>query len=275
MEPIEHPEPATAIPSGSVTASARPPVVAAPADSQAPIHPPPAALPPRQAIESAWPRSAQLTTAFLLGLATALLLSHVLGQVRWGARPTELTYRVDLNEAGHAELLQLPGVGETLAGRIEDYRHEHGRFRNVDELTNVHGIGPATLERLRPCVFVRPEEKVDDLQPVRLARKPTRAPPEHAADAGMGGRGPRPPGKKEASLTQPIDLNRAGLDELQRLPGIGKTRAQQIVDERSRGPFKSLDDLRHRVKGIGPKTVERLRPYVTVGKEPARVAAVD
>jgi competence ComEA-like helix-hairpin-helix protein len=45
------------------------------------------------------------------------------------------------------------------------------------------------------------------------------------------------------------------------LPDVGETTARRIVDYRKRnGPFQSLDDLRQ-VRGIGPKTMERLRPY--------------
>jgi competence protein ComEA len=52
---------------------------------------------------------------------------------------------------------------------------------------------------------------------------------------------------------------------LQKLPGIGPRLAQRILDERAKSVFKSVDDLR-RVSGIGPKTLEKLRAYVTVGE---------
>lgn len=62
-----------------------------------------------------------------------------------------------------------------------------------------------------------------------------------------------------------IDLNTAGQADLERLPGIGATRARDIIRERQEnGPFRSVDEL-ERVKGIGPATVEALRPYITVG----------
>ncbi|MGQ9603800.1 MAG: ComEA family DNA-binding protein [bacterium] len=62
----------------------------------------------------------------------------------------------------------------------------------------------------------------------------------------------------------PMDLNRAGLDEIVLLPGIGPKKAQAIVDWRNqKGCFSSVDDLL-RVKGIGPKTLELIRPFVTV-----------
>ena len=62
-----------------------------------------------------------------------------------------------------------------------------------------------------------------------------------------------------------IDVNTAGVDELQLLPGIGEVRARAIVRAREDdGPFGSVDELQ-RVSGIGPKTVERLRPLVRTG----------
>jgi competence protein ComEA len=63
--------------------------------------------------------------------------------------------RLDINVATAEELDALPGVGPTIAGRIVAYREEHGPFSTVEELQNVSGIGPATLERLRPHVAVR------------------------------------------------------------------------------------------------------------------------
>jgi competence protein ComEA len=69
--------------------------------------------------------------------------------------------------------------------------------------------------------------------------------------------------KKAESLTAPIDVNRATAEELQKLPGIGPRMAQRILDERAKGPFKSVEELR-RVSGIGPKTLDKLRPFVCV-----------
>lgn len=61
---------------------------------------------------------------------------------------------VDLNTATAAQLDQLPGVGPVTAAKILAWRAEHGRFSVVDELAEVPGIGPKTLEELRPLVTV-------------------------------------------------------------------------------------------------------------------------
>jgi len=57
---------------------------------------------------------------------------------------------VNLNEASEIELETLPGVGPATAQAILDYRTEHGRFRSVDDLLNVRGIGPSKLEQIKP-----------------------------------------------------------------------------------------------------------------------------
>lgn len=61
---------------------------------------------------------------------------------------------VDLNTADAALLDTLPGVGPALAAAILQYRDQMGRFTTVDDLLDVPGIGPATLERVRPLVRV-------------------------------------------------------------------------------------------------------------------------
>jgi comEA protein len=74
--------------------------------------------------------------------------------------------------------------------------------------------------------------------------------------------------KKKPPL-HPINLNTATSTELQQVPGIGPSTADKILKmRRSYGPFKSVDDLRA-IKGIGPKRMEKMRKYLTVGKPAA------
>ena len=61
---------------------------------------------------------------------------------------------VDLNTATVDDLDRLPGVGPATAQAILDYRRQHGRFRTIDELLEVRGIGEAKLNQLRPHVRV-------------------------------------------------------------------------------------------------------------------------
>jgi competence ComEA-like helix-hairpin-helix protein len=69
-----------------------------------------------------------------------------------GARTTSL---LNINTASQHELMVLPGIGEKYAQRIIQFRQEHGAFQTVEGLIAVHGIGPRTLERIRPLVTVK------------------------------------------------------------------------------------------------------------------------
>jgi competence ComEA-like helix-hairpin-helix protein len=66
-------------------------------------------------------------------------------------------------------------------------------------------------------------------------------------------------------LRLPLPLNRVGAKDLSLLPGIGPVRASAIVEDRAEhGAFATVRALT-RVRGIGSKTVERLRPFLFVG----------
>jgi competence protein ComEA len=62
--------------------------------------------------------------------------------------------RININTASAEELDTLPGIGPVKAQAIIDYRSENGPFHTVDELLDVNGIGPKTLEDIRDKVKV-------------------------------------------------------------------------------------------------------------------------
>jgi competence protein ComEA len=64
-------------------------------------------------------------------------------------------FPINLNTATAEQLEAIPGIGPVLAQRIIEYRQTHGRFQSVDELLEVHGIGPKRLENMRPYVVVK------------------------------------------------------------------------------------------------------------------------
>ena len=68
-------------------------------------------------------------------------------------------FTVDLNEADWPELAQIPGVGETIARRIVAMRQERGPFADHEDLRRVRGIGPRTLDRMKPYLTSMPETR--------------------------------------------------------------------------------------------------------------------
>ena len=70
------------------------------------------------------------------------------------AEPQTARFEVDLNQANWPELAQLPGIGEILARRIVESRDADGPFLDHQDLRRIRGIGPKTLETIRP--YLRP-----------------------------------------------------------------------------------------------------------------------
>ncbi|MCY3808985.1 MAG: helix-hairpin-helix domain-containing protein [Gemmatimonadetes bacterium] len=171
------------------------------------------------------------------------------------SRPLGEGEQIDPNTASAEELDRLPGVGPATAERIVRERTEGGPFATVADLTRVSGIGPRSAERLRP-----------HLRLTNVAR------PRSASGAGLRTAGVRSgtaqqlsaPATPPTSPAAVLDLNRATVEELLALPGVGPVIAERIVALRtSRGRFADVAELEE-VPGVGSKSLERIAPLVRV-----------
>jgi competence protein ComEA len=72
--------------------------------------------------------------------------------------PQCVQFQVDVNKAEVPELIQLPGIGNTLAERIVESRQKDGPFADLDDLRRVKGIGEKTFARLRPYLLPMPNK---------------------------------------------------------------------------------------------------------------------
>jgi competence protein ComEA len=72
------------------------------------------------------------------------------------AEPLSAKFLVDINQADWPELAELPEIGPTLARRIVESRQSAGPFADHDDLRRVRGIGPLTLERMKPYLLPMP-----------------------------------------------------------------------------------------------------------------------
>ncbi|QEL16523.1 helix-hairpin-helix domain-containing protein [Limnoglobus roseus] len=184
-----------------------------------------------------------------LALFCGLLLYRAYGS-QFTTKPSQhlaAASSLNVNAADRTELLQVPGVGPSLADAILSHRSTFGPFTSLDELDGVKGVGGKTVDKLRPWLHV-------DGQPVARAQ---------AGGVEKLERDPKPlplpsVGAKKLGPNESINVNTAPVAELQRLPGIGPKLAERIVEAR---PFKIIEDLR-RVGGIGVKTLEKLRPHL-------------
>lgn len=171
---------------------------------------------------------------------------------------------ININTASVAELEGLPGIGESKASAIVQYRTDHGPFKSVSELDNVPGIGPSTLANLTPLVTV------GDGKTVAAGTSSGGGAQEGASGSGAatGGSGAATGGGSAGGSAPAsgcmVNINTADAGALQSLPGIGDSKASAIIQYRTdHGPYASCDGL-DGVPGIGAATIANLRACCTV-----------
>ena len=62
---------------------------------------------------------------------------------------------VNINTANEAELQRIPGIGETISSRIVDYRKQNGKYKTVEDIQNVSGIGTSKFEKIKQYICVK------------------------------------------------------------------------------------------------------------------------
>lgn len=173
------------------------------------------------------------------------------------------------------------------AGEAEPARgHDEEKAAQGDRLLQVHvagavvspgvyqlPVGARAVDGVEAAGGARPEADLDkinlaapleDGQQLYVPRRGEEAP---QPQAGSSGSGSRQQGQQQAGATR-INVNQAGVDALQQVPGIGPVLAARIVAYRqAHGPFQRVEDLT-RVQGIGPRSLENMRLYIYVGGSP-------
>ncbi|MEC8379275.1 MAG: ComEA family DNA-binding protein [Myxococcota bacterium] len=155
---------------------------------------------------------------------------------------------VNINTASVNELDALPGIGPSKAAAIVAHREANGPFASCSALTDVKGIGAATLSNIASMCTIG-----DGAQTNSSSESP---PPAE---------GSTPTTTSDSTNANAININTASATELDAFPGIGPSKAAAIVAFReANGPFSSCTALTN-VQGIGSSTVEKLAALCTTG----------
>jgi competence protein ComEA len=117
-----------------------------------------------------WPRvvlrrADQAVSAALIAISLVVMAGWWIwqGQLRGRlidierAEPIAIDFKIDVNRADWPELTLMPNIGEQLAKRIVADRQERGAFRDLSDLRRIRGIGPKTLEGMKPFLLPLPE----------------------------------------------------------------------------------------------------------------------
>ncbi len=168
--------------------------------------------------------------------------------------------QLDINQAGLAEIRQLP-VDSVTAVKIFEHLERYGRFNSIYELLRIPGITPEKLDELKPLIYIRPrtwdERRQENIQRIqrRLATEdgPSRVVVEEWQDR----------------LLDPINVNRAGVDELLILENVSLVDAVSVVRfVRRGGKISSRRDLASKVDGLSTYGYRGMRSYVKFDDQP-------
>ncbi|RZC35267.1 endonuclease/exonuclease/phosphatase family domain-containing protein 1-like [Asbolus verrucosus] len=145
---------------------------------------------------------------------------------------------LNINQASEEELMTLPEVNREIAKSIVEHRKAIGRFRKVEDLALVRGIGADKLENLRPEICVTNRRNQSCASSRAQSYDSLRS-----ADSRL-----------TVKSNRLINVNKANVFELQCVHGITQEIAAAIVHYRDKkGPFKQLEDL------LKTKVIDRIR----------------
>ncbi|KAK3914017.1 Endonuclease/exonuclease/phosphatase family domain-containing protein 1, partial [Frankliniella fusca] len=160
--------------------------------------------------------------------------------------------QLNVNIASEEELMTLPGISRADAHSIVEYRQRLGRFKKVEDLALVSGIGADKLSLIKPEICVGPRRS-----------------PSCASSRAQSVDSLSSVDKPSPRQLPPVNINSATVFELQTIPGFTQEIAANLIDYRDKhGNFLNLDQL-IKVKGINHIRLGAVRSRLTIESEPS------
>lgn len=155
---------------------------------------------------------------------------------------------LDLNSASAKDFTKLQGIGDVISEEIIKYRGEKGRFANIEEITNVKGIGEKIFEDIREHIYV--------IDPIY----------EPETDEIINEENTEP--DTEATLTleelAPIDINTADIEILMLLPNVDEEIAEKIIKFREQNNGLKNEYELLMIEGLSRNEVSKIIEYIEV-----------
>ncbi|MEN6521312.1 MAG: helix-hairpin-helix domain-containing protein [Armatimonadota bacterium] len=219
-------------------------------------------------------RNAQIALVFVIGIS---LLGLAYGHIRSANRPAVDSSRVSIVDGGPNTGIaadapavtpsRSSGVTREVVVHVAGCVKKPSVYRLSPDSRVIDAIhmagGPTSDARLDAINLAA---RVQDGTQILVPSKNTAAPPAVGQpidnSRSVASAPPSSRASRGASSLGLVNINTAGLGELDQLPGIGPVTAQKIIDYRNQiGRFSTIEQLEN-VKGIGPKKLEQIRPYV-------------
>nr|CAD7445663.1 unnamed protein product [Timema bartmani] len=173
--------------------------------------------------------------------------------------------QLNVNSASEEELMTLSGITRAIAQNIVEYRQAIGRFKKVEDLALVSGIGAEKLDLIRPeiCVGRRRNASCASSRTQSFDSLPSSV-TETASSANVRVTTKNSP----RSYGRPVNANTASVFELMTVHGLNQELAANVVHHRERrGPFSAIEDLL-KVKGINQWRLGAVRSQLLVEAPP-------
>ncbi|MCU0606147.1 MAG: helix-hairpin-helix domain-containing protein [Candidatus Edwardsbacteria bacterium] len=164
--------------------------------------------------------------------------------------------KIDLNAASLDEIRTL-SIDPALAGRIHQYKFEHGPFTSIYQLMKVEGCTPADLKRLKAQVKIVPPAQRSEITRYIADLQDRFASEENPGRGAIN--------EWEELLLNPADVNAVTMDQLLLLQNVSLVDAAAVVRHvRTQGPIKDNRTLQRNVKFLSHYGYTNLRNYVAV-----------
>ncbi|HTY08168.1 MAG TPA: helix-hairpin-helix domain-containing protein, partial [Candidatus Edwardsbacteria bacterium] len=168
--------------------------------------------------------------------------------------------KIDLNTASIDQIAALPGMAPALAGRIHQYRFEHGAFTSIYQLMAVPGLTATDLKRLKAQVKIVPPPAATEINKFIADLQDRLASEENP---GLGALN-----EIEDYLLHPMDINGATVDQLLLLQNVSLVDAAAVTRHiGTQGAIKDWRTLQRNVKNLSHFGFTSMRNYVSVDQK--------